>query len=504
MKDAEQANSHGQRSLCGGALKYYLTAFFACAALAVFADGHSPDDLGPYTFEQLQTLPLLDEGTVYGDKIRRTMHLLASSTEARPNKVKILFFGQSITRQDYSRKIIEAKLRERYPHAQLEVMNRAIGGYQAPMLLPTMLQNLIPLQPDLIVFHVYGGEGGGYEAILKTIRHTTTAEVVTITHHLDNYNEAKKQRRDNASILRRELAQKYGCELVEVRHAWQSYLDMHSLDVVQLLADKIHHNAHGGELWGALQARHFEVQPADPINWQDTISRIDTSETTQSMLGHLKYDEQEWIRDAQGLHTSKQGARLKVNFEGTRLDLISFEGEGIAEILVDGRKSSAMARTWAATQPSKTPIDYRPAIRKVGLGAQPVAETWTLTADHISEDGQEFSYSLEGTVSGFQGRGDHTAAFVSNNGVIHLSPEHFTWDHAIKIKKKPIPVPAQTSWDVYATSPDTWHCGGASGSHPSGQVTLVQQLENREHTVEIILRSGSISVSEVLIYKPAL
>jgi hypothetical protein len=95
----------------------------------------------------------------------------------------------------------------------------------------------------------------------------------------------------------------------------------------------------------------------------------------------------------------------------TRFDLVSLKGQGVAGILIDGKKSSSMAGTWAATQSLKTPIDYRPAIRKVGIGGQPVAETWTLTADNISEDGKRFLFSLEGSVSGFQGRGGSYRTF---------------------------------------------------------------------------------------------
>jgi hypothetical protein len=228
------------------------------------------------------------------------------------------------------------------------------------------------------------------------------------------------------------------------------------------------------------------------------------SDTNESLHGHIEYDEREWKKDADGITSTMPGAKLKLTFEGTRVDLVRLKGQGVAGILIDGKKSSTMAGTWAATQLSKTPIDYRPAIRKVGIGGQPVAETWTLTADNISEDGKAFSFSLEGSVSGFQGRGDHTAPFVSGNGVIKLLPHHFTWDHAIQIKKKPIPVPARTSWEVYPTSLDLWHCEGASEKNPSGQVTLVQQLENGKHTLEIILSSGSISIGEIIVHKPGL
>ena len=232
-------------------------------------------DFVPYTMTELKELPPIDPDTVYGDKIRRTMRLLSTSTAKKPNKVKILFFGQSITRQDYSRRIIETKLRRLYPHAQLEVFNTAVGGYQADRSIHIMHHNLIHYQPDLVVFHVYGKEKD-YEEVLHKIRKYTTAEIINVTHHLANYNETFDVN-DEPARIRRDLAEKYGCELVEVRKNWADYLEMNDLTRSDLLKDRIHLNDHGGQLWGALQARHFEVQSADPALWQHSISCIDLS-----------------------------------------------------------------------------------------------------------------------------------------------------------------------------------------------------------------------------------
>src|SRR5687767_10296664 len=57
---------------------------------------------------------------VLGRGIQRTMTLLVTSTPQRRNKVRILFYGQSITEQDWSKQVT-ADLRRRFPHADLEV-----------------------------------------------------------------------------------------------------------------------------------------------------------------------------------------------------------------------------------------------------------------------------------------------------------------------------------------------------------------------------------------------
>jgi hypothetical protein len=223
----------------GGAIRYcLLMGLLISTCLSTMIEGK--ENVSAYPPATVLELPAPDKGIVFGDRIRRTMNLLSTSTKEKPNKVKIVFFGQSIIKQDYSRKIIESKLRQNFPHAQLEVLNTAIGGYQAPYSARTMFHQVIPHQPDLIVFHVYAGEKDGkYEEILKNFRRYTTAEVVTITHHLDNYGEAVDKDRDAASQLRRDLAVKYGFELVEVRENWRKYLTMHGLKVTDMLSDKI-------------------------------------------------------------------------------------------------------------------------------------------------------------------------------------------------------------------------------------------------------------------------
>jgi len=58
------------------------------------------------------------------------MTLLATSTPEKRHKVRVLFYGQSITEQDWS-KAVAADLRARFPHADLEIENKAMGGCRA-------------------------------------------------------------------------------------------------------------------------------------------------------------------------------------------------------------------------------------------------------------------------------------------------------------------------------------------------------------------------------------
>ena len=88
-----------------------------------------------------------------GAKIQRTMSRLASSTPDKRNHVRILFYGQSVTRNPWWQDVAN-DLRQRFPHADLEIENRAIGGYGGPVLINTAEFDLYPFYPDLVIFHV--------------------------------------------------------------------------------------------------------------------------------------------------------------------------------------------------------------------------------------------------------------------------------------------------------------------------------------------------------------
>ena len=83
------------------------------------------------------------------------MRLLATSTPQKRNTVRILFYGQSITEQRWWQAVAD-DLRTRFPHANLVIENRALGGFASQMLVKTAETDLYPFYPDLLIFQVYG------------------------------------------------------------------------------------------------------------------------------------------------------------------------------------------------------------------------------------------------------------------------------------------------------------------------------------------------------------
>jgi hypothetical protein len=116
-------------------------------------------------------------------KIARTLEIIRTSTPSTHKVLKVLFYGQSITRSGWHNAVV-AHWREKYPNTVFVVENRALGGFASQNLVRTTEQDIAAFYPDLIVFHVYG-DHRAYEKILRMFRSLTAADVILQTDHGD-------------------------------------------------------------------------------------------------------------------------------------------------------------------------------------------------------------------------------------------------------------------------------------------------------------------------------
>src|SRR5689334_1428988 len=70
------------------------------------------------------------------EHLRRSIALLQSSTPEHRHTVRILFYGQSITQQNWWQEVARY-LRATYTNADLVIENRAIGGHASQLLVKT-------------------------------------------------------------------------------------------------------------------------------------------------------------------------------------------------------------------------------------------------------------------------------------------------------------------------------------------------------------------------------
>lgn len=118
--------------------------------------------------EKYPPVPPPADASKLGVSIQRTMTKLATSTPEHRNTVKILFYGQSITEQTWTKTVAD-DLRKRFPNADVTIENRAIGGFASQRLIKPAEHDLYPFYPDLLIFHVYGANQE-YEQIIQNVR----------------------------------------------------------------------------------------------------------------------------------------------------------------------------------------------------------------------------------------------------------------------------------------------------------------------------------------------
>lgn len=106
-------------------------------------------------------MPLLvaeENEDLFGARLMRSSTLLATSSPERKQPVFVLIYGQSITGSKSFTDNIREYLEQKFPYANIRVENRSIGGFGGEQLIRPAVHDVYRACPDLIIFHVYGGE----------------------------------------------------------------------------------------------------------------------------------------------------------------------------------------------------------------------------------------------------------------------------------------------------------------------------------------------------------
>ncbi len=337
------------------------------------------------------------EASQFGAGIQRTMTLLATSTPEHRNRVRILFYGQSITEQSWSVAVADY-LRSHFPYADLEIENCAIGGFLAEFLEKDAETDLYPRYPDLMIFDDYG-DTAALARIIANTRRRTTSEILLQNYHLRRPEDAEADRGEDAASygFLPALAAEYGCELVDQRTPWRQYLKDNGLAPQALLDNTVHLNAEGNYLMAKLVEEHLRCRPELPNDtWHDLVR-------THPLNGDLGWHDR----------------RLALEFDGNRVDLIAAPGAGEEErarVLIDGAPPSANPALYAFTRASLAPGVWWPAVIGVTSSAPLLVEDWTLRVFDASDDMKHFRFAVTGSKTGPDGEGTSEARFVSRSG----------------------------------------------------------------------------------------
>jgi hypothetical protein len=413
--------------------------------------------------------------------IQRTMTLLATSTPERRHTVRILFYGQSITEQAWTKAVAE-DLRARFPHADLRIENRAIGGFASQLLIRTAEHDLYPFYPDLLIFYVYG-DHTKYDEIIRQTRRRTTAEVLMQTEHVAAGDSRWPEMMSNQLLP--EIARKYGCELLDQRKAWKRYLEDQKLEAKALLKDDVHLNDRGNWLMAELvkrRLRHDPRHPRDP--WKDLVREVVVEKDAV------------W-----------SGGKLVLEFEGNRVDAVA-EGASSASatVRVDGKPPSEFPEAYAFTRPNETPgwVWVTGVVSRVDWEKPRIAEDWTLRLTEFSGP-KSFRYSVTGSRTGPDGEGSSAARFVSTSGRVALSPADFFFENAMNASRKTFAPGFEIKWTCRPLFVETYRVPPPPGPGIENATPLVQGIPNGKHTLELAVEKGAPPPIRLLrIYRPPL
>ncbi len=437
----------------------------------------------------------------FGANIQRTMSRLASSTQEKRNHVRILFYGQSVTRNPWWEDVA-GDLRKRFPHAELEIENRAIGGYGGPVLINTAEFDLYPYYPDLVIFHVWGGvETGHQEKIIRRIRERTTAEILLWTSNLrwprTVQPEGDPRHPDVVALdgqdqaiwdLYQRLGEELDCEVADVRTGMQNYLKKHGLVVKDTLRDTVHPNELGNFLIAELVKPHLCYRPDLPIK------------PSSGLIEEIQITDERVKRDGDG--------SIRLAFHGNRIDVIAAPvGSGAsARVLIDGKVPSTFPELYYHARPSPTPVAGRPAFNRIDHQTPLLVETWTARILECDLEKDVLRYDIIGSKTGFDGVGDHRKRFVSNSGRVIIEPGMWMVNWSLRYQKKTLPADYKVTWETKPLFVDVWKAPAEFDPprESTRTTTLAQGLENNEHMLILkpVRETDSLPIAGFRVFRP--
>ncbi len=425
----------------------------------------------------------------WGRHIGRSMTLLATSTPEHRNTVRILFYGQSIIKQDWWKGVV-ADLKRRFPHAEIQASNLAIGGFASQRLVRSADMDLYPFYPDLLIFHVFGAHDK-YEEIIANTRRRTTAEIAMANDHFTAKADPRAPDAGWTAFMNGQFlpatAAKYGCELIDVRGPWRKYLLDKGYAPQKLLLDGAHLNEHACYLMAELVGRQLVYDPALPDDeWRDMVRTYEV-----------------------GSDVDFEDGVLRLHFEGNRVVALAGEPDGKAapgRVLIDGRKPSSFAELYAFTRANVSPeVDWPWGVSapfRITSVSPPVEEDWTITV--TEGDVALFKFRIQGSVTGPDGEGVSTERFESDSGRVVIEPDDW-WKSTGGGKPSPIRPGYELEFRCVLTGTDVYEAPAVEDPSREYGTVLAQGLTNGPHVLEIRPEGdGSVPLKAIRVYEPPL
>lgn len=389
---------------------------------------------------------------------------------------RIWAIGSSYTNALGNGEVWQEVIPRQFPNAPEIEYTRMVGSGTSWQYVRAWLnQFILHEQPDLILCYATG-DPEDLENLIRDVQKNTTAEIIIPSIHWRERDAPFWGKSENAMDQDigkvREICRKYGVEFVENRRDWGAYLSQYGLPISSLLTDDVHQNAFGTHIILSNILSHFCNPP---------------------IAGFVPD-----TRERRIMAPEPQGGVIRLAFTGNRIDLIGRKSPqgGEAEIFIDGIPANqfpAYTMTYihptSSNQGSPATATRDQAPHGVLLGQNIIPQYWTLRMTSPTGD-----FELEGSVTGFDGKGNAFQPFTSNSGQILLDPSW--WRFAEKNRTGDL-----FSWEVMQAGQDKLSFRGPKDEVFSSR--LVQSLPNTAHTLEIRVQ-GEATIDAFQVFTPPL
>ncbi|NMC38078.1 MAG: hypothetical protein GYA41_07130 [Bacteroidales bacterium] len=433
--------------------------------------------------------PDLKGASDLGRYTSRTLNLLNSSTPERKNHVKILVYGQSISEQEWWL-AVKKHVEEKFPYADIDMRNLAIGGFAAQYLYKTTEMDVSTFYPDLVLLHIYG-DPVYYDSVLYTIRSRTAAEVAIMTDH---YTGPNKWSDTMSYHLLPSMADRYSCEIINIRDSWKDFLEESRLEPSALLSDQVHLNRYGNLVMSELVKQVFQYKPEFP---PDPFSLSKTYILGEDLVF--------------------RGKTFTMPFYGNRVviktEMATDENTDSLEVLVDGLPPSSFPGIYFMSRPANP--DGRswpwllPAMVRIRHSVPWIREKWKCTFHDPEPPYNNFSFSITGSVTGDDGGGNSQEDFKSVSGRAIIkggdleSGGDWHLNRSFKVLKTTVVDNDFVTWKTFYIGRDYVSTGLANDNNgESGQV-LFQGIPNTDHVLKLRKTGKKVPViKEITVYRP--
>ena len=158
----------------------------------------------------------------------------------------------------------------------------------------------------------------------------------------------------------------------------------------------------------------------------------------------------------EGCRETHTGGTETVNFEGSRLELLSNQPLAVwPSVMIDGRSPSDFDGCYQVTRasPLKSVPDW-PTVRRITLLHNHTAQDWTATITNISPDQKSADFTVKASATGDEGSGNSSRKYVSKSGQLSIDADDWMFESGYTLKHIPLQVPAEVHWSVQ------YVCGG--------------------------------------------